>query len=269
MKHMLHVLPLLFAASMTNAQLMNGSFEIDGQPSLEGWNNSCGEAISLPGGAPGSGNWHVGYPMNVLTESGNCNNSFDVLFQEMPWLIPANQTVTVGFWTRTTLEPSSEIFIAVECRLGHVNTDGWFAPQVNTGGAVAPSTEWAYHTVQGTINGWQPAQPRAIGFAGYDTSGTEIMELDGIEILAIEEMSTASAAIDPEKVLGYFDPSTGEIVSTRNLGQRLLCFDAAGRSVELPMLPQMNGSTRYATSFLSTGLYSAVAGTRILRFVKP
>ena len=80
---------------------------------------------------------------------------------------------------------------------------------------MAPSTDWTYHVVQGTVYGWQPAQPRAIGFAGYDTSGTGIMELDGIEILSIEEQSTGFTAVDPAKVLGYYDAVHDAIVISK------------------------------------------------------
>ena len=268
MKHALPALVLFLIASVAHAQLVNGSFEIDGQPSLEGWNNSCGEAVSLPGGAPDAGDWHVSYPMRTVSEAGNCNGSFDVLFQEMAWLVPANQLVTIGFWTRTPMDISTQFFFAVECRLSHIDENDVFAPQPNTGGAVAPSTDWTYHVVQGTVYGWQPAQPRAIGFAGYDTSGTGIMELDGIEILSIEEQSTGFTAVDPAKVLGYYDAVHDAIVISKPLEGALLCFDASGRSVEVPLTGSRDGAQTFGTSALSKGIYTVVAGTRSLRFLK-
>ena len=268
MKHALPALVLFLNASMAHAQLVNGSFEIDGQPSLEGWNNSCGEAVSLPGGAPDAGDWHVGYPMRILSEAGNCNGSFDVLFQELAWLVPANQQVTIGFWTRTAMDTSMEFFFGVECRLSHINENGVFAPQPNTGGAVAPSTDWTYHVVQGIVYGFQPGQPRAVGFAGYDTSGTEIMELDGIEILSIEEQSTSIATVEPAKVLGYYDAVNEAIVISKPLEGTLLCFDASGRSVEVSLTGARDGARTFGTSSLAPGIYTAVSGTRSLRFFK-
>lgn len=263
MKHTLHVLPLLFAASMTNAQLVNGSFEIDGQPSLEGWNNSCGEAISLPGGAPGSGDWHVGYPMHDGL-AVNCNGSFDVLFQEIPWLIPENQQLTIGFWSRTPMDLNMEYFFGIECRLSFIDAEQVFSPLLNSGGPVAPTTEWTYHTVQGTVHAFQPDQPRAIGFAGYDTSGTNLFELDGVEILSIEEGSTGIGSISPAKVLGYYDPNNEIIIISKPLDGALFCFDASGCHVEVPL----TGARTFDTTSLAPGIYTAVAGQRVLRFVK-
>ncbi len=84
MKHALPALLLLATVTTGQAQLVNGSFEIDGQPSLEGWNNSCGEAVLLPGGAPGAGDWHVGYPTLRYNQDFCGEAMFDVLFQEIP-----------------------------------------------------------------------------------------------------------------------------------------------------------------------------------------
>ena len=85
MKHTLPALVLFLSASVAHAQLVNGSFEIDGQPSLEGWNNTCGGAVLLPGGAPGEGDWHVGYPSMTVTAYGmEFCDVFDLLFQEIP-----------------------------------------------------------------------------------------------------------------------------------------------------------------------------------------
>jgi len=268
MKHVLPALVLFLSTTVAQAQLVNGSFEIDGQPSLEGWNNSCGEAISLPGGAPGSGDWHAGYPMGTFTQQTTCNGSFDALFQEMPWLVPENQQVTIGFWSKTSMDLSIDYFVGIECRFSFVNTDQVFSPIINTGSPVMPSNDWTYHTVQGMALSFQPDQPRAVGFVGYDTSNTEIMELDGIEILSIEEAPTAISSVDPAKVLGYYDAANEALVISKPLDGALLCFDASGRSVDVPLTGSRNGARTFGTASLAPGIYTAVSGTRSLRFLK-
>ncbi len=55
MKHLLPITLLALNATIAQAQIVNGSFEENGQPSLNGWTPACEEALLLPGGAPGAG----------------------------------------------------------------------------------------------------------------------------------------------------------------------------------------------------------------------
>ncbi len=272
MKHAIPALLLLANLPTAQAQLVNGSFEIDGQPSLEGWHNTCGGAVLLPGGAPGAGDWHVGYPTMTFGDGSepNCDIApFDLLFQELPTTSLSTQQVTVGFWSRTGTEENNLYFLAATWHTGW-SVDGVNEP-MNTGGTgtwSAPSIEWTYHVQEGYFIPFEPQQPRTIGFGGYDTSATGMVEFDGIEILSLEELSTSINTVDPAKVLGYYDPTNEAIVISKPLEGTLLCFDAAGRSVEVSLTGARDGSRTFGTASLAPGIYTAVSGTRSLRFFK-
>lgn len=269
MKHALLFFVLLLNVMSAKAQIINGSFEIDGQPSLDGWSGACGVAEVLPGGAPGAGDWHARYPMHTgYSNEWACDSSYwSAIYQELPWLVPANQVLTIGFWYRMTCTPQNEYFMGMECRLAQME-EGQLEVILSTGGGVGCNTEWTYHTVTAAALTWQPQDMRALSFIGYDTSDTHFMDLDGIEILSIEEMSTGIAPVDPASVLGYYDPANEAMVIARSLDAPLVCFDVAGRNAELVPSGTRNGSKSFSTASLAPGIYTAVSGTRSLRFLK-
>ena len=260
-------LALLLSTSAAHAQLVNGSFETDGQADLSGWNNSCGTAVLLPGGAPGCGDWHVGYPMQIQYEF-NCNNSLDAIYQELPWLSGQDQVLTIGFWARTPMDQHPDYFFGVECRLSYI-ANNIFSPLLNSGAGFAPSSEWTYHVASATSNAWQAMHtPFALGFVGDDTTDTRLMELDGIEILSVQELSTAIKDIDPARNLGYYDPMDEAVVITHGTTDPIRLIDAAGRLAPTPPVPGSSAAQRISVTGLAPGIYTAVAGDRYVRFFK-
>lgn len=256
----------LLNASLT-AQLVNGSFELNGQPSLDGWNNSCGEAVSLPGGAPGCGDWHAGYPMQHEFQY-DCNNSFDAIYQELPWLTSQDQVLTIGFWARTPMDYHPDYFFGVECRLSCL-VNNVFSPTLNSGNGFPPSTDWTYHVVTATSNSWQAAHtPFLLGFVGDDTTETRLMELDGVEILSVEELSTAIDDLDPARILGYYDPAIEAVMVQRGSQEPIRIIDAAGRSVRTRQVTVADTPQPLSVADLAPGIYTAISGARYLRFMK-
>ena len=246
---------------------MNGSFETDGQGDLSGWNNSCGTAVLLPGGAPGCGDWHVGYPMQQEFQF-NCNNSLDVLYQELPWLAGQDQVLTIGFWARTPMDFHPDYFFGVECRLSYI-ANNVFSPQINSGAGFAPSTDWTYHVASATSNAWQAMHPPfALGFVGDDTTDTHLMELDGIEIISVQDLSTGIQGIDPTRILGYYDPANDAVVINRASSEPLRIIDAAGRIALTPSVTGSSAAQRISVTGLAPGIYTAIAGNRYVRFFK-
>jgi hypothetical protein len=81
-------------------------------------------------------------------------------------------------------------------------------------------------------------------------------------------MSTGITTVDPAKVLGYYDPVNEAIVIAKALDGALLCFDASGRSVDVPLTGSRNGAQTFDTASLAPGIYTAVSGTHSLRFLK-
>lgn len=257
---------LLFSGITAQAQLVNGSFESDGQGDLSGWNNSCGSAVILPGGAPGCGDWHVGYPMHPMLQT-TCNNSFDVLYQELPWITSQDQVLTIGFWSRTPMEQHPDYFFGVECRLSCL-VNNVFSPVLNSGNGFAPSTDWTYHVVTATTNTWQATHaPFLLGFVGDDTTETRLMELDGIEILSVEG-STGIASIDPARVLGYYDPAIEAVILQHRSLEPVRIIDAAGRTMCVRQITASNATLPIGVADLAPGVYTAISGARYLRFMK-
>jgi hypothetical protein len=269
MKHGLPTLLFIGLVSVAQAQLLNGSFEINGQGSLDDWNNSCSQGVLVPGGAPGCGDWHAGYPTQMYP--GGCNGTHDLFYQELPWLAPDYQNVTIGFWARTNTAFDPEYFIAIDVRLSHIH-DGVFFPSLNGGGAVLPSVDWTYHTMTITnpnqFNPIHPTDTRAIGFVGIDTTGTELLELDGLEVLSVNDISTGLVDIDPLQLLGFHDPVNDIVVITHSTDDLVLCIDGSGRRVHLPLMTNTNGARTYNTAALALGLYTVASGSRSLRFIK-
>ncbi len=192
----------------------------------------------------------------------------DALYQELPWFVPNDQILTIGFWAKMPSDPSMEYLLIVDCRMGWMNNSDVFQPQSTSGEYVPSTTGWTYSTVTFTANPGPQPSTTALGFVGYDTTSTGIMELDGIEILSIEEQAIGIAAVDPAKVLGYYDAANEAIISSKQLDNALLCFDASGRNVEVPLTGSRNGARTFGTGSLAPGIYTAISGTRSLRFLK-
>lgn len=267
MKHLTLAFLFFFAVGSTSAQIVNGSFEDNGQGSLDSWNNSCGTAVLLPGGAPGCGDWHVGYPMHYAFIY-SCANSVDAIYQELNWLTSPDQVLTIGFWARTPMDSSTDYFFGVECRLSFIS-NSVFSPQQNSGEAFTPSADWTYHVANVTSNAWQALHPPfALGFVGDDTTETRLMELDGIEIISVQELSTGIPDADPTRILGYYDPTNDAVVINRASSEPMRIIDAAGRIALTPSVTGSSAAQRISVTDLAPGIYTAVAGNRYVRFFK-
>lgn len=266
MRTPLLLLTFVVAALPASAQLTNGSFEQNGQGSLDGWNNSCTQAVLLPGGAPGCGDQHAGYPMG--TWDAGCNSSFDAFYGSLSGSWTADQTLTIGFWSRTPMDFDPDHYMAIECRLSCL-VNGVFSPTLNSGTAVEPSTDWTYHIVEAVTDPWQVAHaPLVLGFVGHDTTSMRLMEIDGVEILSVSELTTGSITVDPVRILGYYDPTDDAIVVSRSMQAPLIVVDASGRTVCVRPTSGTSGAQRFSTADLAPGMYTAISGARYVRFVK-
>lgn len=84
----------MLATSFTQAQLMNGSFETNGGPSLDGWEWTC----NVPGiqntAAPGSGSW------SARKEAGHAKGCFpSYIYQRLPD-VENGTIITLSGWVR-------------------------------------------------------------------------------------------------------------------------------------------------------------------------
>lgn len=259
----------LLLGTSVSGQIANGSFELNGQGTLQNWENSCEQAVLVAGGAPGSGNWYAGYPTQQ-SNNALCNGSLDFFYQELPALSPYYDSLTIGLWSRMSTVFNSNYFIGIEVAQG-VLFNGLFLMQPGASVFLMPTGNWEYNVVTihnpSPANPWNPSAPRAIGFIAYDTTGTDLLELDGIEILSIGG-PLAVVDVDPSRLLGYFDPANNSVVITHGLDEPVLCFDAAGRCVPIPGTPSRNVPVTLSTVSLAPGMYTVVSGRRFLRFVK-
>lgn len=88
----------LIIANAASAQLINGSFEQGGAPSLEGWEWTCNPPGQPNEGAPGSGEWSVNKGPG---EAKGCFPSY--IYQRLPDL-QDGEMVTLSGWIRCSDE---------------------------------------------------------------------------------------------------------------------------------------------------------------------
>lgn len=252
----------LLLVAPASAQIINGSFEENGQGSIAGWqfNFASDTALLLPGGAPGCGDWHVGYPMQFPV-------TFHPLFQPLPWPVSEVDSITIGFWSRAQIQLHFDVIQGFEIRFGHM-MNGMYAWNNNSGSSFPPDTVWTYHVVSLGDHGYPGDAITAVCFAGYDTASTSLLELDGIEILSVVMSPMNIATVDPARILGYYDPADDAVVINRASSDPLRIIDAAGRIALTPSVTGASAAQRISVTGLAPGIYTAVAGNRYVRFFK-
>lgn len=135
---------ILFTTTMIvtvplHAQLINGSFEQNGNATLTGWQWTCNEPQILNEGAPGSGTWHASL------EPGHFKGCFpSYLYHPLPWVVNG-QLMILSAWIRCHAEePCMGGFIG----LGQIWEDH-IALEEQVGSA---TNEWTYVEITDTVD---------------------------------------------------------------------------------------------------------------------
>ena len=252
-------LSVLTLAGPLQAQLINGSFEDDGSPSLTGWEWTCADPGQPDEAAPASGDW------SATKEAGHTKGCFpSYLYQRLPG-VPNGATVILSGWVRCdSLAPCLGAWIG----LGTVN-NGAFTLEENTG-TVDPA--WTYVSLTDTAQIGTSDTLIAVLTAGMiggpinPTPG----HFDGLEMalgMGVEE-------IDNWNLHQHLDPQSGLLtVATGGPSIRSMhLFDATGRALVLRYTRRDRAQATLDIGDLHTGVYllnvDSDRGDRVVRFVK-
>ncbi len=258
MRKALPVLALMITGAV-HAQLINGSFEVDGSPSLTGWEWTCSDPGYANNGAPTSGSW------SATKEPGNAKGCFpSLLFQRLPDALDGD-LLTVSGWVRCP--DGDEPCLGGSLGLGSIN-----AGTFTSDDAVWSQTpQWTYLSITDTVE--LSAGDTAVvilngGFIGGPIAPAPSY-FDGI--------SLAPALVVGERtgpmIVQYVDHATRTlyISAGQETIQGLRFFDLTGKG--LPVRTDRTNATnlRVDLNGLPTGVYFVAVGTsageRTVRFV--
>ncbi|MGV3636543.1 MAG: T9SS type A sorting domain-containing protein [Flavobacteriales bacterium] len=246
----------LCASTLTHAQLINGSFEQDGQFTDTGWTGTCAQPGAGEDGAPGAGMWHA------TVMPGNFQGCYPAyLYQPIPGAMDG-QLYLLGGWIRCSTEEP--------CLGGYLGIGRWDGSAVEvddlSGGQ---GTDWTYVEIVDTAEvdaGEQAVVVLTAGSIGGPISPTPT-HFDGIQL----DLAMAVNAAEEDRIRHYLDPTTGVLYLHAGAGSIIDVgvFDLTGRRVPVQ---QRYGprTTQVDVNGLRTGAYLAqvrtTAGDRTIRF---
>ena len=250
------LLPALAFALVTqaNAQLFNGSFELAGAPSLEGWEWTCGEPELVNEAPAGAGAW------SVAKQPGQAKGCFPSYLYQRLSDVQEGDLITVNGWVRCD---DDVICVGGWFGLGTIN-NGAFHLEEQVGTNQWP---WAYLSITDTVElatGDTALLVLSGGFIGGPISpfpahfdGFSMEHATGITLAGAQATSRYDAATN-----SLFIASSAQLLG-------ITLFDAAGRV--LPLRAPIAGNTaRIALNELPKGVYIAqlrtALGNKALRF---
>ncbi|MEZ4738663.1 MAG: hypothetical protein R2818_04730 [Flavobacteriales bacterium] len=210
------LLALLFTTSL-HAQLINGSFESDGTPSLEGWEWTCGGPGQANDGAPGAGSW------SATLQPGHAKGCFpSYLYQRLPSAVNG-EFLTLSGWVKC---PDFGVCQGGFLQLGHVR-DGAFELEESVS---AQGLDWSFITITDTVE--IAAGDTAIvllhsGFIGGPVAA-EGSYFDGITLdvaMATNELG------DSDVLLVRQSPDGRSLAVNAGIGEGIRMTDALGRTL--------------------------------------
>lgn len=250
-------IPALLMAGGTNAQLINGSFEDDGTPSLSNWEWTCADPGQPNDAAPSSGAW------SATKEAGHAKGCFpSYLYQRLPW-VPNGAIVMLSGWVRCD---SADICLGAFLGLGTLN-NGAFALEENTG-TVDPT--WTYVSLTDTAqfgSGDTLVLVLNAGMIGGPISPSS-GHFDGLQVgiwMGIDEQTAW-------ELHQHFDAGVLSLATGGPWIGSLDLFDATGRAMSVHLLRRERARADVDVSALRTGVYLVKVrtdrGDRVVRFVK-
>jgi len=253
MNRLLPALTIIWSTQAT-AQLFNGSFELAGAPSLEGWEWTCAEPGIVNEAPPGAGAW------SVTKQPGEAKGCFPSYLYQRLSDVQNGDLLTVSGWVRCD---DDVICVGGWFGLGTIN-NGTFHLEEQVGNNQFP---WAYLSITDTVelaDGDTALLVLSGGFIGGPVSPFPA-HFDGFSI----EDATSIAQASVLATSRYDAASNSLYVATADRLLGIALFDAAGRV--LPLHPPIAGSTaRIDLPELPLGVYIAelrtASGTTTLRF---
>lgn len=257
MNHSILTLTLFTVAGTLSGQVVNGSFEIDGIPSFEGWNWVCTEPTIGTGGAPGWGSWHA---VVAPGELKGCAPNY--LTQPIPGVVNGDR-LTLSAWVRCDLEePCLGGFIGIG-RL--VDGDVMFDDL-----SAAVSEPWTLLSITDTVEIQGDDVPVIVitaGMGGGPVAGNPA-HVDGVELEAIVGINTL-----PAVHIRYYVDQVMKTMSVSAGDERISdirLFDPTGRQLPLAMERNSSSTVQVDLNGLPGGAYFAHVSTtgaaRTIRF---
>lgn len=258
MRKALPVLTLMITGAV-HAQLINGSFEVDGSPSLAGWEWTCNLPGTANDGAPSSGSW------SATKEPGHAKGCFpSLLFQRLPDALDGD-LLTVSGWVRCP--DGDEPCLGGYIGLGSINA-GIFTSDDEV---QSQTQQWTYITITDTVE--LSAGDTAVvilsgGFIGGPISPAASY-FDGISLAPALAIGESAAPL----IVQYMDQTTRTLYLSAGQEpiQGLRFFDLTGKG--LPMRTERTNAANIRVDLNGSpaGVYFVAVGTRsgerIVRFV--
>ncbi|MCB9169517.1 MAG: T9SS type A sorting domain-containing protein [Flavobacteriales bacterium] len=261
---MRHTIPFLLGCLLpmtAGAQLINESFETsNGDPDLTGWEYFCNAPTSLPGGAPGAGQWHA---RKNWSETQGCLSG--QLFQRLPGVIDGD-VLTLSGWVR--VEPGAAI-VNAGLRFGRRN-----GPIFEMQDPVQTNdTSWVYLSLTDTVllglgdTALAVLDPGLIGgpLFGYT-------DFDGLSLIVGTPEGIATNSV--RDLPSHFDP-VSDVLSISVGGAKVLAvavLDAMGRPVLNTAARTSAGTLTLSCAALPAGAYvvriATDTGCGLVRFIK-
>lgn len=243
-----------------SAQLINGSFETDGSPSLSGWEWTCDDPQFVNEGAPGSGEW------SVSKMPGHAKGCFpNYLYQRLS-NVQDGDILTITGWGRCRTE-FDNICLGANMGLGSMNTGTFLLEEYTS----VSDTQWTFMSITDTVrisSGDTALVVLNAGFIGGPISPTP-PGFDGIEVSVSTGVGEGPA---PKLHLLRTDANTLMVSTGAFRVSEIACFDLAGQV--LPVQAMRSGTNTYCIGIqgLSNGVYviraTTEAGALSTRFIK-
>ncbi len=240
--------PAVLSLATSTAQLVNGTFEQDGAPSLVGWSWTCGDPGEGTGGAPGSGSWHA------TKQPGHLKGCFpSYLYQPIPGA-QDGELYTISGWVRCDTEEP--------CFGGYLGIGRLFEDDVaieDLSGATSPT--WTFVTFTDTVEIDDGEQAVVVLTAG-SIGGPVLLNpahFDGIA----SDLVTGIERRGPTAIHHYFDAAshTLSISAGEDRITTVTLFDLTGRGLPVHMQRNTGTTVQVDLNGLPAGAYFAQVRT--------
>ncbi|MBK6369672.1 MAG: T9SS type A sorting domain-containing protein [Flavobacteriales bacterium] len=245
-------------ANPINAQIVNGSFEMNGNPSLEGWEWTCGDPDLVPDAAPNAGSW------SATKQPGHAKGCFpSYLFQRLPDVEHGDRLVLSG-WVKC---PDFGICQGGFIGLGRVNAGAFELEETVS----AQDLDWTYISISDTVE-IGPGDTAIVvlnsGFIGGPAfeAGTASDGIGLLPALSVRENTQSNLAhiVDRNTRMLYLSMGEADLRDIR-------LFDLTGKVLQPRYERTSASAVRVDLNALPQGVYfvSVVTGTdiRTIRFV--
>lgn len=263
MKHStLWMVALLVVAGTVHGQVqvINGSFETDGLPSLEAWEWTCDDALLVNNAPVGGGQW------SASKEPGHAKGCWpSYLYQRLPDLVDG-EVVTLSGWMRCNDE-----LMCIGANIGLGSLSNGFILLEETSGTM--NATWTYVSITDTVEIADGDIAVVVLHAGF-TGGPATFALGLFDMIGAS-LGTGISSTQPLRPVLYFDQASGWLhLDLRiEISGSLTVHDLTGKRVDVAIRRNSTTGVMLDLNALTSGIYFLAAGTtngrRTVRFSMP